>query len=155
MCSPYLGASAEPALEGRENKKHFTAFNSVQFFALRETPDLFTKRTRITSVIYSPTEDQTETTKNKNNHRTPVFLNTNKRDSYPYASPERPGTAPSRKCQRRSTLGPLGAAMRLTALRQPPEYISIPKQPRQPKPKPDLLNDIYPQLPNDYKPASS
>ena len=124
-------------------------------FALREIPDLNTKQTRITSVVYSTTEDQTATTENKKNHHKPVLLNTNKRDSCPYASPERPVTAPSGKCQRRSTVRPLGAAMRLTASSQPPKDITRPKQTRQPKQIPNLLKNTNPHHPNDCNYASS
>ena len=82
------------------------------------------------------------------------MFNTNKRDSYPYASPERHGTTPSGMYQRWSTTGPLGAGMRLTALRHSTKDISRPKQPRQPKRNPEPLNDIYPQPSNDCRPAS-
>ena len=122
-------------------------------FALRETPDLITKQTRTTSVICSPTKDLPETTKNKNNHHNPVFLNTNKRDPYSYASPEGHGTTPSEKCQRWSTVRPLGADMRLTALRQPSKNISRPKQSRQKKMK-SITNNIYYTLLCDCKPIS-
>ena len=116
-CSPHPWGKAQNRPSKGEKIKSILLLSTLcSFFALRDTPNL----TRMTSVIYSPTEDQKETTKNKNNHHKPVFFNTNKRDSYPYASPEKLGTTPFGKYQRRSTVGPIGAAMRLTALRLPP-----------------------------------
>ena len=97
-------------------------------FALRETRGLHAKHTRITSVIYPPSKDQPETNKNKINHRNTVFLNTKSRDSHFYASPEGHEATSSEKCQRWPNTRPLGAAMRLTALRQSPTNSS--KQPK-------------------------
>ena len=72
-------------------------------------------------MIYPPLADQTTAhTRNKQHHNT-VFFNTSAWGSHPYASPEEPGTTPSEICQRWSTERPLGVAMRLTALRQPPK----------------------------------
>ncbi len=130
---PWVKAQNRP-LKGEKVKSIILLFILCSI-APRETPDQNTKRTRNTSVIYSPKEEHTEKEKNENNHHKPVFLNTNKRDSYPYASPEGPRTTPSEICQRWFVVRPRGAAMRLSALRQPPKDISRPKQPRQSKKK--------------------
>jgi len=156
ICNPRpWGKAQNRPLKGEKIKSILLLSTLCSFFPLRDTPDLNTKVTRMTSVIYSPTEARTDTTKNENKHHNPVFLNTNNRDSYPYASPERPRTTPSGIYQRWSTTGPLGAAMRLMASCQPPKDITRPKQPRQPKQNPDALNDIYPHPPNDCIPDST
>ena len=111
-------------------------------FAHRHTPDTHTKQTRKTSVIYPPFADQTKAHKNKKQHHNTVFFNTKAWGSNPNASSEGLGTTPSKKCQRWSTVGPLGAAMRLTALRQSPKDASGPKHPRQMKRK-SKFNDLY------------
>ncbi len=72
---------------------------------------------------------------NKKQHHNTVFFNTTAWGSHPYALREGPGTTPLEKCQRWSTVGPLGAAMRLTALRQSPKDVSKPMNPRQMKRK--------------------
>jgi hypothetical protein len=55
-----------------------------------------------------------------------------------------------------STVGPLGAAMRLTALRQSPKDIfRHPKHSGNPKSTPNPQNDFFHQLPCDCKPISA
>ena len=93
--------------------------------------------------------------KNKNNHHNPVFFHTNKRDSYPYASPEGHGTTPSKMCQRWSAVRPLGAAMRLTVLRQSFDISRQSTNSRHTKPIPDPQKDSLPQLPCECKPISA
>ena len=155
ICAPHPWARAQSRPSNGDKIKSILLLSSLcSIFALREIPDLLTKQTRIISVVYSKTEDQTASTENKKNHHNHVLLNTNERDSSPYASPERPVTAPSGKCQRRLTVGPLGAAMRLTAMRQPYES-PRPKNPRQPKAIPGLTNDSSPQLTRYSKPNSA
>ena len=73
------------------------------------------------------------------------IFNTTAWGSHPHASPEGPGTTFSDKYQGWPTAEPLGAAMRLTALRQPKD-ISEPKNFKQTSQKPDRSNDVYPQL---------
>ena len=94
--------------------------NILLVFAHRDTPDTYTKGTRNQSVIYPPPKDQKETNKNKINSYHYVFLNTKPSDLHPYASPEGLGTTPFEGYQRWPKTRPRGAAMRLTALRQPP-----------------------------------
>jgi hypothetical protein len=106
MCSPPLGESAEPAFERRKIKSILLLTTLCIRFAHRQTPDRHTKRTRIISVIYSPTRDQTEKNQRTNNHHSHVFLNRNIRVSHPYASPDGHGTTPSAKWQRWSALRP-------------------------------------------------
>ena len=86
-------------------------------------------------MIYPLFADQTKVHKSKKRHHNTVFFNTTTWGSHPYASPEGHGTTPSEKCQRWSTVGPLGAAMRLTALRQSPKDISGPMNSRHMKRK--------------------
>ena len=138
------GESAEPAFERRKNEKHFTPYYHVQSFAYRQTQDKHTKQIRIISMIYSPTRDHAEKTKRTNNHHIHVFLNTNQRDLHPCASPVGLGTTPSAKCQRWFAVRPPGAAMRLTASRQPYD-ITRPKYSRHAKPMPDLQNNYPPR----------
>jgi len=122
---PAHGRERKPGLLKAEKK---TAFHPVHLFAHRNTPNTYTKATRITSVIYPPSKDHTVTNNNKTNHRNNAFLNTKSRDSHPYASPEGPEATPSEKCQRWLNTWSLGAAMRFTALRQSP--IDISRQPK-------------------------
>jgi hypothetical protein len=84
-------------------------------------------------VVYPPLADHTEKIKSKTKQHNPVFLYTTTWGSHPHASPEGPGTTPSEKCHGWSTTGPLGAAMRLKALRQPPNESPGPMNPRQKK----------------------
>jgi hypothetical protein len=100
------------------------------FFAPRDTPDTHTKETRITSVVSVTQNDPTVTGVNKKYLHHKVFSNTKTWDLHPYASPEGPGTPPSENCQGWSTARSLGAAMRLTALRQPPTDSPRPMNPR-------------------------
>ena len=137
------GKAQNRPLKGEKIKSILLLSTPCNFFAIRDATDLNTKVTRMISVIYSPTEAQTDTTKNENKHHNLVFLNTNNRDSYPYALHERLRTSPFGIYRRWSTAGPLGAAMRLTASHQPPKDINRPKQPRQRKQNLDPLNDIY------------
>ena len=142
---PWARAQNQPS-KGEKIKSILLLSTLCNLFALRETPCLHTKHTRITGVIYPPSTDQTETNKNKIKHHNTVFLNTKPWDSTPYASPEGHGATPFEKCQQWPNTRPLGAAMRLTALRQSPITISRPKNSRQLKLKPDPPNDLYPQL---------
>ena len=63
--------------KGKQIKSILLLTILCSLFAHRQTPNRHTKQTRIISVIYSPTEDQTEKTKRPNNHHNHVFLNTN------------------------------------------------------------------------------
>jgi len=143
---PYLGESAEPAFKRRKIKSILLLFILCDLCAHRYVPNTHTKWTHTTSVIFYTLKDPTETGKNKINMHHRVFLNTHTRDSHPTASPEGLGTTPSEKCQWWSDTGPLGAAMRLTALRQSPKEISIPKNSGHPKPTPEPLKDPLPLL---------
>jgi hypothetical protein len=99
MCSPPLGESAEPAFKRRKIKSILMFSTICNLLVLLETIDLNTKQTRITSVIYPPFSDQTETNKNKTKHHiNTVFLNTKPWVSTPYASPEGSGATPLEKC---------------------------------------------------------
>ena len=118
-----------------------------ELLAHRHTPDIHTKWTRTSSVIYPPFADQTKTHTNETQHHNIVCLNITAWGSYPYASPERLGTTPFGKCQRWSTVGPLGAAMRLTTLRQSPNNMSRRENSGPPKVTPDPQNDSFPQPP--------
>ena len=146
MCSPPLGESAEPASKKAEKKAFYCFSPWVIFFAHRHILDTHTKRARTSSVIYPPFADQTKTHINEKQHHNTVFLNTTAWDSHPHASPEGPGTTPSKKCQRWSSAGSLGAAMRLTALRQSPQDISGPMNSMQMKRKPNLNDPHSPHL---------
>jgi hypothetical protein len=120
---PILGGKRRTGLRKAEKFNAFYCLPPCATFLRTDrhqtgTRNGHTKRTRIISVIYSPTGDQTEKNKRTNNHHNHVFLNTNQRDSHPYASPKGHGTTPSAKCQRWSAVSPPGAAMRLTASRQ-------------------------------------
>ena len=129
-CAPHTcGKAQNRPSKGKKTKSILLLTILCSLFAHRQTPDRHTKQTRIISVIFSPTRDQTEKTKRTNNHHNLVFFNTNQRDSHPYASPEGHGTTPSAKRQRWSAVRPPGGAMRLTALRQSYD-ISIPKNSR-------------------------
>ena len=121
-------------------------FTLCDLFAHRYTPDRQTKLTRMTSVFYSTLKDPTETGQNKTNMHHRVFLNTHTRDSHPTASPEGPRTTPSEKCQRWFNARPLGAAMRLTAVRRSPKEFSKLKNSGHPKSTPKLPNGSRPQL---------
>jgi hypothetical protein len=128
-CAPHPWARAQnrPSQAGKK-KSILLLFILCDLFAHRYTPDTHTKWTHTTSVIYSTLKDPTETGKKTNLHHR-VFLNTQMWDSHPIASPEGLGTTPSEKCQQWSDARPLGAAMRLTALRQSPPkipYLRIP-----------------------------
>jgi hypothetical protein len=117
------------------------------FVALRETPDLHEKQTRITSVTYQPSKDTIVTNTNKANHHNTRFFDTKSRDSHSYASPEGHEATPSEKYQRGPNTRPLGAAMRLTALRHSPTYISRqPKNSGHPKTTPKPQNGSCPQI---------
>ena len=106
------------------------------FFAFRDTPDTHTKKKRKISVMYTTPKDQKETNKNKTNPHRVVFKNIKPWDSHPYASPEGHGTTPSGGHRRWPRTRPLGAAMRLTALRQSPKEIARhPTNSKQPKRK--------------------
>ena len=106
-------------------------------------------------MIYSPLKDHTETNKNKTNLHNIVSLNTKPWDSHPYASPEGPGTTPYEKYQSWSNTGPLGAAMRLTSVRQSPKDISRhPKNSGNLKTTPEPQNESFSQLFCDCIPNS-
>ena len=96
-------------------------------------------------MIYPPLAVQTKTRINGEHHHNTVFFNTIAWDLHPHASPEGPVTAPSEKCQRRSTARPLGAAMRLTASHQSPKVTPGPRNPRHKKRRP-ISNDQHPAL---------
>ncbi len=146
MCSSPLDESAEPAFKRRKNIKHFTAFHPVRLFCTPiHTRHTHTKWTRTTSVIYAPFADQTETHKNETQLHNTVLFNTTAWGSHPYASPEGHGTTPYENCQLWSTVGPLGAATRLTALLPAPNDISKLMNSRQP--------NITPEAPNDSSPS--
>jgi hypothetical protein len=100
----------------------------------------------MTSVIYSLTEAQTKTHINDKHHHNTVFFNTTAWGSHPHASPEGHGTTPSEKCQRWSTAGPLGAAMRPTALRQTPKDSPRPMNLRLKKRKPTTIDSPSPHI---------
>jgi hypothetical protein len=119
MCSPPLGEGAKPATKREKIKGIILLSIPCNLFAPRDTPDLHTKRTRNTSVIYSTKEEQAKKENKEKQVSQPCILKYTQRDPPPYASPEGPGTHPSAKCQRWSAARPLGAAMRLTASRQP------------------------------------
>jgi len=138
---PWERAQSQPT-RGEKIKSILLLFTLCDFFAHRHTPDIYTKQTRTPSVIYPPFADQTKMHKTAKQHHNTVFFITTAWGSYPYASPEGPRTTPSEKCQRWSTVGPLGAAMRLTALRQSPTDFSGPKHPRQIKRK-SIPNVLY------------
>ncbi len=126
MCSPPLGESAEPALERRINTKHSTAFLPMQLFCTPTCTGHTHETTRTTSVIYY---HQTYEYSNKQNQKPThhyVFLNTDKWDSHPDASPEGARRAPPRGDERRQLNGALGAAMRLSVLSQSPPEITRP-----------------------------
>ena len=127
MCSSPLGECAEPAVKRRKNKKYFTSFHPVQFFAHRYMPDNHTKDTRTQSVVYlRQTTEYSNGNYPKTTHHN-VFLNTEKRDLRPYTSPEGARRMPPRGNVWRLQNGTLGAAMRLKALSQaPPEIIRHP-----------------------------
>ena len=133
-----LGRERRTSLQEAKNKNILLLFTLCALFAHRHTPDIYTKWTRTTSVIFPPFEDQTETHKNETKHHNTVFFNTTSRGSRPYDSPEGHGTTPSENCQRWSTVGPLGAAIQLTALQGR-------KPPRQMKQK-SIPNDLYSTL---------
>jgi len=83
-----------------------------------------------------------------------VFFNAKSWDSHPYASPKGHGTTPSEKYHRWSNTRPLEAAMRLTALRFPPNDISRhPKNSGHLKTTPKPPNGSCPQFPCDCKPT--
>ena len=154
-CAPHpWGKAQNRPSKGGKIKSILLLTTLCNLFAHRQTPDRHAKWIRIISVIYSPTGDQTEKNKRTNNHHNHVFCNTNQRDSHPYASPEGPGTTPSAESQRWSAARPLGAAMRLTASRQPYD-ISRPKNYRHTKPIPDPQNDYFPPLLCYCKPTSA
>ena len=79
--------------------------------------------------------------KQKQSSQPCIFLYT-QRDTHPYASREGHGTTPSTKCQWWSAMRPFGAAMRLTASRQPYD-ISKPKNSKHPKTIPNHQNDPF------------
>jgi hypothetical protein len=145
-CAPHPWARAQnQPLKDEKIKSIFLLSIMCNLFALRETPDSYAKQTRTISVIFPPFADQTETNKNEIKHHNTVFLHTKTWDSHPYASPEEPRTTPSEKCQRWPIVGPLGAAMRLTALRQSSTYISGLKHPKQMQTN-SIPNDSYSTL---------
>ena len=150
---PWGKAQNRPS-KGGKIKSILLLITLCSLFAHRQTPDIHTKRTRIISVIYLPIRDQPEKNKRTNNHHNHVFLNTNQRDSHPYASPEGPRTTPSAKCRRWSAVRPPGAAMRLTASRQPYD-ITKPKNSRHTKTIPYLQKDSFPPLFYYCKPTSA
>ena len=108
-------------------------------------------------MIYPPPKDQKKTNKYKAILHHDVFFNTKPWDSRPYASPEGHETTPSEKCQRWSNTWPLGAAMRLTALRQSLKDISMhPTNSGQPKRKEfHVLDPPNPTTPCDKDTAHS
>jgi hypothetical protein len=156
-CSPRpLARAHNQPSKGEKIKDIFLRSILCNLFAFRDTLDLPTKQTRITSVIYPPLAYQTEANKNKIKHHNNVFLNTKTWDLHPYASPEGPGSTPSEKYQRWPIVGPLGAAMRLTALRQTPKDISRhPTNFGHTKPILDYQHAYFPRLHWDYKPIST
>ena len=109
---------------GEKIKSILLLFTMYNLLAHRHTEDRHTKWTRITCVIYSTPKDPTDMGETSINLHHRVFLNTQTWDSHPNASPEGPGTSPSEKYQRWPNTRPLGAAMRLTALRKSPTDIS-------------------------------
>ncbi len=126
---PWARAQSQPS-KGKKINGILLLFTLCSLFAPREPPDIITKQTRTVSVIFPPYAYQTETHKNKITHYNPVFLYTTAWGSHPHASLEGLGTTPSGKCLGGSTPGPLGAAMRPKALRQPPNESLGPMNPR-------------------------
>jgi hypothetical protein len=91
-------------------------------------------------VIYSSPNDPAETKENTTNLHHVVFFNIKLRELHPFAYSEGHGTTLSEGYQCWPKTGPLGAAMRLTALRQSPKEVTRhpknskhPKKPRHPK----------------------
>ncbi len=120
-----------------ENKKrNLLFFNLCILFAPRDTSDPSTKDTRKQIVIYlrQATEYSKENYLKTTHHN--VFLNTEKRDLHPYASPEGARRTPLKGGEWRLQNGALGAAIWLKALSQtPPEITRHPKTPLQLKNK--------------------
>ena len=137
---PWVKAQNRP-FKGETIKSILLLSVLCNLFAPRHIPDAHTKQTRNSSVIFTPFADQAEKNQIKSKHHNSVFLNTKTRDSQPYASPEGPGSTPSEKYHWWPCTGPLGAAMRLKALRQPEDVSKL----MNPKPmkQPDLHNDPY------------
>ncbi len=134
-CAPHPWARAQTQpLSGKKIKSILLLFCLCNFFAQRNTPDPHTNYTRTQSVIYVTQSDQSKNggdqeKYNKLHHN--VSPDTKTRDFHPYASPEGPEVPGTRW---RNGTGPLGAAMRLSALGQTlNEYSRHPK--RIPKPK--------------------
>jgi hypothetical protein len=95
------------------------------FFALRYTPDTHPKMTSTIRVIYSTPNNPTKTKEiNTDLHHDVFRINTQPEDLHPYASPEGFGITPYEGYQWWPKTGPLGAAMRLTALRKSPKEIT-------------------------------
>jgi len=138
---PWARAQSQPP-RGEKIKSILLLFTLCDLFAHRHTLDIYTTQTRTSSVIYAPFADQTKMHKTEKQHHNTIFFNTTAWGSHPYASPEGPRTTPSKKRQRWATVGPLGAAMRLTALRQPPKDVSGPKNPRHMKRK-SIPTDLH------------
>ncbi len=94
-------------------------------------------------MIYVTQKDPTITGENKKYLHHRVSLNTQPWDSHPYASPEGPGTTPYVGLLRWPKTRPPGAAMRLTALRQPKESPKLmTRTPKNSRPK------LIPKLPD-------
>jgi len=73
-CAPHPWARAQNRpLKGKKIKSILLLSTLCNFLALRETPYLQVKQTRITSVIYPPSKDQTETNKTKQTITTLYF----------------------------------------------------------------------------------
>ncbi len=117
---PWARAQSRPS-SGERTKSILLLFSLCTLFAPRVTPDTHTETTRITSVIYINQKDPIVTDVNNKYLHHRVTTNTQTWDSYPCASPEGPGTTPSVGLCRWINTRPPGAAMRLTALRQPEE----------------------------------
>ncbi len=131
--------------QGKKNESILLLSVLCNLFAPRHTPDVYTKQTRSSSVTSTPFTDQAKKYITNTKHHNSVFLNTKTRDSHPNASPEGHGFTPPEKYQWWPRTWPLGAAMRLTALRQP-EDISKPMTTKQMK-RPGLHNDPYLTIP--------
>ncbi len=94
-CVLHLWAKAQNRpLTGEKNKSILLLSILCNLFAPRGSPDLYTKCTRNTSVIYSTKEEQTKKEKKENQPSQLCFSKYTQRDSSPYASPEGHGTTP-------------------------------------------------------------
>jgi hypothetical protein len=105
-------------------------------------------------VTYSTKEEQTEKGKKETHPSQPCISKYNQRDSHPNASPEGHGTTPFAKCRRWSKARPLGAAMRLTASRQPYDISKL-QNSKHPKTTPYPKNDSSTSSYYYFKPIST